>query len=763
MKKIKRLVSLIMFCLCALIPFSVHAETMSREEYAKEQSRQLSEMQGLLRESGVGFAEGYDGMPVMARTRDTIYTKVLKANIGAIDVVDYQTPAPDGTPWTVLEHWKEGMLGSGSGEALYCANPMTAFRAGYKSSVPASTYYNQSTIQMIAAMFYYYDHYMCIGIDNNYDYLMKQCAVWWVLNEVHHWYPNAVVETGNDVQCSKGHWLATHKGEYQNSGMAWARKNYQYFSDAYGVIYQGEGQPLSRWGGTYTPHGYAKLRKVSANAEMTNENHCYSLAGAEFGVYSSPTLSGTSRAGTFTTDEKGESGTMTLLPGTYYLRELKAPKGYALSTQTREFQVVSGKTEEIVVTDLPQSNPIGLLLQKVDAETGNNVAQGSGTFQGAEFTVKYYLGLWEKDKNPALLGQKAKRTWVFRTDAKGGCVYDDAEKVSGDELYRDSKGNPALPLGTVTIQETKAPEGYHRNPEVLVRQITAEGSGEQIRTYQMPKIAENVLQFTLVKYQQGTDIVLPGTRFEHTKPDGSKELLVSDERGILTCKGLQYGTHTVVEIAVMDGYLINKNLITFHVASDNQITYTSNVNELQGKITFLVNDEKNISVTVEDRLAPYTLVIHKKNHKNRLLAGAEFGIYSDKACEQEIGKGETDNHGVLKFQQLEAGRTYYLRETRAPKGYRLPLDAQGKFQVYEIDAKSVPVRDEFCATLNGRKELAVTKGTKAEREVHITIENQIGFRLPNTGSRKTMIMLSVGVGVCIISIVLSRKKMGGSI
>ena len=72
--------------------------------------------------------------------------------------------------------------------------------------------------------------------------------------------------------------------------------------------------------------------------------------------------------------------------------------------------------------------------------------------------MKYYAGYYEND--PAADEVKAVRTWVLRTDAEGKAALKDSQKVSGDEFYKNSKGDNVLPLGTVTIQETKAPEGY---------------------------------------------------------------------------------------------------------------------------------------------------------------------------------------------------------------------------------------------------------------------------------------------------------------
>lgn len=120
----------------------------------------------------------------------------------------------------MLQHWNEGRLGTQSGESLYCTNPTLKFQEGNKTAVDASKRYNKQTIQMIAAMFYYYDENKCNGVSSNYDYLLKQCAVWWIMNEVHHWYGDMIqIETGNSVACGNGHWISTHKSEYYHKGL----------------------------------------------------------------------------------------------------------------------------------------------------------------------------------------------------------------------------------------------------------------------------------------------------------------------------------------------------------------------------------------------------------------------------------------------------------------------------------------------------------------------------------------------------------------
>lgn len=79
--------------------------------------------------------------------------------------------------------------------------------------------------------------------------------------------------------------------------------------------------------------------------------------------------------------------------------------------------------------------------------------------EGAEFTVKYYKGDYAEDVDPATQGATPERTWVLKTDEDGFTYLQDNYKVSGDEFYYNSTNLPTIPIGTVTLRETKAPEG----------------------------------------------------------------------------------------------------------------------------------------------------------------------------------------------------------------------------------------------------------------------------------------------------------------
>ena len=115
------------------------------------------------------------------------------------------------------------------------------------------------------------------------------------------------------------------------------------------------------------PTGQLTLTKSSANPALTDGNSCYSLAGAEYTVKDS---SGT-EVGTLKVDADGAANTLTVNAGPYTAQETVAPKGYALDPTVYRVNVTSGQTTTLRVTDNPQSDPVGVLLKKLDATSGD--------------------------------------------------------------------------------------------------------------------------------------------------------------------------------------------------------------------------------------------------------------------------------------------------------------------------------------------------------------------------------------------------------
>lgn len=198
------------------------------------------------------------------------------------------------------------------------------------------------------------------------------------------------------------------------------------------------------------------LQKSSTNPGITNGNNCYSLAGAVYGVYSD--VSCTQLVTTITTDASGAGNSEEIAQGSYWLKEITPSPGYQLDGEV--YPVTADSTEVTAnVTEVPANDPMVLTLTKIAADKASDIP----SLAGAQFTIRYYDGQYSSvDQLPAT----PTRTWVIETQYNSVArsylaVLSDTYKVSGDPFYYNAEGTSTiLPLGTITIQETKAPDGY---------------------------------------------------------------------------------------------------------------------------------------------------------------------------------------------------------------------------------------------------------------------------------------------------------------
>ena len=293
----------------------------------------------------------------------------------------------------------------------------------------------------------------------------------------------------------------------------------------------------------YTPTGTVSLSKTSANTGITSGNSCYSLAGAVYGIYSDAGCS--AQVTTLTTDAGGNAAAVSLNAGTYYYKELTAPAGYALDSSVQSFTVTDGQNTALSVSDTPTNDPTLITLKKIDSVTGE-AAQGGASLEGAEFTVKYYAGFYDAGNLPA----NATRTWVIKTVKIGG-VYvaglNNTCKVSGDDFYTNAAGTAILPLGTLSIEETKAPEGYKLDGAYLqaygsstkvtgkyVTQITQNGNIAQLNGGNEFSVADKIKRgdFKLTKIDTDNQNRMGDIPFKVTnKATGESHIIKTDENG----------------------------------------------------------------------------------------------------------------------------------------------------------------------------------------------------------------------------------------
>ena len=424
--------------------------------------------------------------------------------------------------------------------------------------------------------------------------------------------------------------------------------------------------------------GSVRFHKESAMPSISDGNSCYSLDGAEISIYSDADC--TDLLDTLTTGEDGYTDyySTTFREGdsvTLYFKETKAPKGFLINDEVRSITLDSEDSYTETISDMPGNDPITLLLKK---QTADGHGSGDTRLEGAEYTVKYYDIL--SDIDPAIAGNEAKYTWIFRTNERGYIFLADNYLVTGsDGLVKDISGMYTLPLGTITLQETKAPEGYLLNDTVYVAQTVLDSGNNTVRTTNLPT-DDNAAQETpyegtisIQKFLGGSTVKTsePDAEFEiyltsagsyDAAPEESRQTITTDANGYAITKRLPYGTYTVHQ---------TKGNNKYYFVDDMEITISEN--------------NANYHKILEDSPIEFYIKMVKKdadtgNTVN--VAGTTFELYDDNGSKisfnimtssgmQTIDSFTTDENGCVYTAEKLLKGNYTLVETKAPDGYVL--------------------------------------------------------------------------------------------
>lgn len=413
-----------------------------------------------------------------------------------------------------------------------------------------------------------------------------------------------------------------------------------------------EGEPVP-------PNITIKVDKVNTIPDITKDNSCYAqdLSGAVYEVHRKQDLSDAPIM-TLTTDEHGSVTTPNEIPfdGTQpylYVKEVTAPKGFKLDPQVHIVSPYDKTTWNIVSNEEPMNDPVAIKLTKKSAENVENPAP----LEGAEFTVKYYAGQYTKETLP----ETATRTWVIKT-LKTGSIYkawlDDEHKVSGDDFYLNN-GIPTLPLGTITVEETKAPVGYTLKNKTL--NANNEDVSDGVALFNITENLQGIPQmvggneytieegvkrsgFSIQKVDEDTNKPVGSAEFkilnansydvQFNHKDGTSEIIkageqsvetiVTDENGAYTSAldALQTGTYKLVETKAPEGYFINQ-YTDFEISNEAEVNVTATnitVKEMKIRTKALEKDsQKNVldgsktKQTIEDTM-PYDHFVTAKEY-----------------------------------------------------------------------------------------------------------------------------------------------------
>ena len=495
--------------------------------------------------------------------------------------------------------------------------------------------------------------------------------------------------------------------------------------------------------------GWIDLIKKSANEGITNNNGCYSLEGAVYGIYSDGV-----KVDEITTDKNGYAKSSILPVGNYTVKEITASTGYDLDENTYSVTVVKDQTVRANSNEIPGNDPIGIEVVKNDAET-KGMPQGDATLEGAEFTVKYYDGYYTKDDLP----KKATRTWVIATKevtystGKKGYVarLSNSNKVSGDNFYTDENGAITLPLGTISIEETKAPKGYLLKGNTLnvtdnltgvtttekdtnyVAQITKEYQGAKLQfgndANQMvvtEKVKKQQIQIFKSGYRNGMSEVVKGlqgaeftfklkSEVDHVGWDNATvyDTITTGEDGWAITKDLPYGQYIVRETKTPKDFYTNPDFFVSVTKDTSEIKNDAdkvkkvilNNRPVETQLKLVKQDEetgKTVSlnsasfkiVADEDILDGGNVVYKKGQYITQKVGGKKYDTFTTNSDNVVVVKTEYTNDDDEKGEvflplQFFAGK-YHLEEVKVPTGFI----GLGKTQSFEMSGLLDYTKDE---------------------------------------------------------------------
>ncbi len=317
-------------------------------------------------------------------------------------------------------------------------------------------------------------------------------------------------------------------------------------------------------------------------------------------------------------------------------------------------------------------------------------------------------------------------------------LYDAAGHKAG-VLTTDKTGTTneiSLPFGTYTYRETKAPQGYQKDPATCT--VTIDRNGHSLATTgRVEDTPETTLVDLLLLKKGDSGQPLADAHFEigfykngDTRPTRTW-VMKSDAQG----KILLDDAHKVSG----DPFYLNEHGKPCFPKGDVKIR------EIKAPAGYVADaavhtvDTRTMTIwktaEVVNRPREHALRLIKKSSGGHVLEGAEFAVYEDEACTRLFYEGTTDSSGELVIPKIRDGKPYWLKERKAPAGYR-PDPAAVKLVMH-----ADPDTGSGSLEVNGTRyeaghqddmvQVEMNKGILQAALVRI---NQMQDALPETGS-----------------------------
>ena len=401
-----------------------------------------------------------------------------------------------------------------------------------------------------------------------------------------------------------------------------------------------------------------------------------------------------------------------LLVGTYQLKELNAPDGYLLNTDTFTITVEKDKTTVQPVMDQEPTGKIELQ-KEIDTSKTNGLL---GDANGKDVTFKLYAK--EKIMN------------------KAGTVkfYDKDEVVSTSKTDENGKITwDNLPLGKYYIQESKSNDSLVINDENINVSIDYEGqtvskvsrnakgtNRVNMQKIQVFKSGEKDGISGLVKGLQGAEFTFRlKSEVDHVGWDNATvyAVITTDSNGKANTPYLPYGKYIVREtktpkdyitapdflVSVTDDYTEYKDVEQVKRININNRPFTSQLK--------IIKVDKETGKTVTLNSTSFKIKDAQGNYVTQKVAGKKYDTFTTNS-KNVVTVKDTEEGTVTLPLQLDAGN-YTIEEIKTPKGF-LDLDNPIQFTItntrdYDRDEDKDPILTIKVKNAQPKAEIKINK------------------------------------------------------
>ena len=448
------------------------------------------------------------------------------------------------------------------------------------------------------------------------------------------------------------------------------------------------------------------------------------LSGAVFQVIASEdilTADGTVRANAgdvvaeLTTDENGYAETDLLYLGKYEVKEITAPDGYVLNTES-QFVELTYAGQEIEVRDT------------VNAAFFNN-------YQKLEISLSK---LMESDEIFGIGDNEEYTNVRFGLFAEEEITAADGTKIPADGLIAEvsldenmkAVFSEKLPFAKYYVREIATDEHYILSDEKYSVDFTYQGQETEVVSIDCGEFENKLKRGTVKGLKVGEDNKpLENALFGLFKADCTEfteeNALItakSDDKGCFSFADIPFGEYAVCEIEAPTGYILSDKQYSVIVSKDGDI----------------------IEITAENK--PITVEFSKRDTEGNELKGARLQLVDEKDNVIDEWTSDGTNHIVKK---LKAGK-YVLTETAAPDGYEIATDIS--FEVFEDGTVKAQNTETIAVSDDGNPLIVMVDEAEVPQVTPQTGDNH--SKLPG------VLMIGAGLSIFVLLFLKTKKKNG---